>query len=70
MLKAGIAPDLEVVSRAWNSTVDDVLAEATLERPDDKPFPWRGKHGNHSEHLSRMLAEMQHMQRTYPGAQW
>lgn len=70
MLKAQVGPDLQAVHQSWNATVNDVLAEATLKRPDDKPFPWRGKQGNHSEHLGRMLAEMQHMQRTYPGAQW
>jgi len=24
----------------------------------------------HTEHLGRLLAEMQHLQRTYPGARW
>lgn len=70
MLKAGVAPDLDAVRQAWNATVNDVLAEATLKRPQDKVFPWSGKRGDHSEHLGRMLAEMQHLQRTYPGAQW
>ena len=70
MFNAQIAPDLQAVRQSWNATVNDMLAEAMLERPDDKPFPWRGKQGNHSEHFGRMLAEMQHMQRTYPGAQW
>lgn len=70
MFKAKVGPDPQAVRQSWNATVNDVLAEATLKRPDDKPFPWRGKQGNHSEHLSRMLAEMQYMQRTYPGAQW
>jgi ring-1,2-phenylacetyl-CoA epoxidase subunit PaaC len=29
-----------------------------------------GKQGRHSEHLGYMLAEMQFLQRAYPGAQW
>jgi ring-1,2-phenylacetyl-CoA epoxidase subunit PaaC len=29
-----------------------------------------GKSGRHTEHLSYLLAEMQHLQRTYPGATW
>lgn len=70
MFKAKAGPDLQAVRQSWNTTVNEVLAEATLKRPGDKPFPWRGKQGNHSEHLSHMLAEMQYMQRTYPGAQW
>jgi ring-1,2-phenylacetyl-CoA epoxidase subunit PaaC len=70
MLKEGIAPDLGALRDAWNATVNRVLAEATLQRPQDKPYLWLGKHGKHSEHLGRILAEMQYMQRTYPGAQW
>ena len=54
----------------WSSRVDEVLKEATLKRPADVPYAWHGKRGQHSEHLSRLLAEMQFMQRTYPGAQW
>lgn len=70
MFKSQVGADLQAVRQSWNTTVNDVLAEATLIRPTDKPFPWRGKQGNHGEHLGRMLAEMQYMQRTYPGAQW
>ena len=54
----------------WSSRVDEVLQEATLQKPADVAYSWHGKRGQHSEHLSRLLAEMQIMQRTYPGAQW
>jgi ring-1,2-phenylacetyl-CoA epoxidase subunit PaaC len=70
MRSAGIGPDLQVVQASWNSIVNDVLAEATLQRPRDRPFRWFGKQGNHSEHLGRLLAEMQYLQRAYPGARW
>lgn len=70
MHAAGVAPDLQAVHADWNATVDAVLKEATLRRPADRPFHWHGKRGQHSEHLGRLLAEMQYMQRTYPGAQW
>lgn len=70
MTRAGIAPDSAAVRVGWNAHVDAVLAEATLQRPADKPYLWRGKRGDHSEHLGRLLAEMQYMQRTYPGANW
>ncbi|MET0534748.1 MAG: Phenylacetic acid catabolic protein, partial [Steroidobacter sp.] len=33
-------------------------------------YRWYGKRHQHSDHLSHLLAEMQFMQRTYPGAQW
>ena len=29
-----------------------------------------GKQGVHTEHLGHLLAEMQFLQRAYPGAQW
>ena len=29
-----------------------------------------GRHGIHTEHLGHMLAEMQFLQRAYPGATW
>lgn len=70
MTRAGIAPESSLVRQGWNTTVDRVLAEATLQRPADKPYLWYGKRGDHSEHLGRLLAEMQYLQRTYPGASW
>jgi ring-1,2-phenylacetyl-CoA epoxidase subunit PaaC len=70
MMNAGVGPDLDAVRRGWNTTIADVLTEATLRRPSDAQFAWWGKRGEHSEHLGRLLAEMQYMQRTYPGAEW
>jgi ring-1,2-phenylacetyl-CoA epoxidase subunit PaaC len=66
----GIAPDPASLAADWSSRIDEVLKEATLKRPADVAYAWHGKRGQHSEHLSRLLAEMQFMQRTYPGAQW
>jgi ring-1,2-phenylacetyl-CoA epoxidase subunit PaaC len=70
MAELGIAPSLEEVHGAWNRHIDEVLAEATLARPPDRPFTWFGKRGEHSEHLGYLLAEMQYLQRAYPGARW
>jgi ring-1,2-phenylacetyl-CoA epoxidase subunit PaaC len=70
MAKAGIAPRLSDVHAAWSARIDAILAEATLERPVDRPHSWHGKRGQHSEHLGYLLAEMQYMQRAYPGARW
>lgn len=66
----GIAPDPASLQSAWSARVDTVLKEATLTKPADVAYTWHGKRGQHGEHLSRLLAEMQSMQRTYPGAQW
>jgi ring-1,2-phenylacetyl-CoA epoxidase subunit PaaC len=54
----------------WLSTVDSVLTQATLERPDDGWRPPGGRTGVHTEHLSRLLAEMQVLHRAHPGATW
>jgi len=70
MAEHGIAPSLEDLRSAWNRHIDEVLAEATLDRPPDRPFTWFGKRGEHSEHLGYLLAEMQYLQRAYPGARW
>jgi ring-1,2-phenylacetyl-CoA epoxidase subunit PaaC len=67
---AGIAPDLASLRPSWSARVEQALAEATLARPADVNYAWHGKRGQHSEQLSRLLAEMQYMQRTYPGALW
>jgi ring-1,2-phenylacetyl-CoA epoxidase subunit PaaC len=70
MAACGVAPRLADVYGAWSARLDDILAEATLLRPKDRPHAWHGKRGQHSEHLGYLLAEMQHLQRTYPGARW
>lgn len=70
MSTAGVAPDLTTVQRGWSARVVAVLSEATLVRPQDTPFSWYGKRGQHSEHLGHLLAELQYMQRAYPGASW
>lgn len=67
---AAIAPPLASLAGAWSAQVDADLAAATLRRPADTPYAWAGKRGVHSEHLGHLLAQMQHLPRTYPGARW
>ena len=67
---AGIAPPLSDVHAAWTKRIESILAESTLKRPADRPHAWHGKRGQHSEHLGYILAEMQYLQRAYPGARW
>jgi ring-1,2-phenylacetyl-CoA epoxidase subunit PaaC len=70
MARAGIAPALPEREPRWSARVDEVLREATLKRPADVRYSWHGKRGDHSEHLGYLLAEMQFLYRTYPGASW
>ncbi len=70
LVKAGIAPDLAPIKAAFDATVDKVLSEATLKRPADGFMASGGREGKHSEHLGFILADMQYLQRAYPGATW
>jgi ring-1,2-phenylacetyl-CoA epoxidase subunit PaaC len=70
MIEAGIGADASKLLPAWNATVGGVLAEATLTRPADGWMVSGGRRGTHTEHLGHMLAEMQFLQRAYPGATW
>ena len=70
LVAAGVAPELAALQPRWLARIDEVLQEATLVRPAAVPYQWHGKRGVHTEHLGLLLAEMQHLQRTYPGAQW
>jgi len=70
MADQGVAPRLSEVQGAWCERIDTILTEATLKRPPHRPHAWHGKRGQHSEHLGYILTEMQHLQRSYPGARW
>ena len=54
----------------WRRAIADVLAEATLEIPEDPYQRSGGRLGYHTEHLGHLLAEMQWMDRAYPGLEW
>lgn len=67
---AGLAPDPQSLRADWDKIVDQTLHAATLTRPDGDWFHQGGKTGSHTEHLGYLLAEMQFLQRAYPGARW
>ena len=70
LVEAGIAADVRVLAPPWRQHVGEVLCEATLEMPADTFMQQGGKRGVHTEHLGRLLAEMQVLPRSYPGAHW
>jgi len=70
LIGAGIAADPAALRPAWEAQVGAVLAEARLRRPADGWMQSGGRRGRHSEHLGYLLAELQFLQRAYPGAQW
>ncbi len=67
---ARVAVDPATLRPAWLSTVEPILAEATLSRPEDGWAPAGGREGRHTEHLSFLLGEMQVLHRAHPGAVW
>jgi ring-1,2-phenylacetyl-CoA epoxidase subunit PaaC len=71
MLERRVAPDASALRPQWDQLVAHTLSEATLEVPQDRSwFQTGGRAGVHTEHLGHLLAEMQAMQRTYPGLEW
>ncbi|WP_343725470.1 1,2-phenylacetyl-CoA epoxidase subunit PaaC [Herbaspirillum huttiense] len=71
MQAEGIAPDLAELLQKWQQHVTEVMREATLQLPASGLWMQSGgKQGRHTEHLGYLLAEMQFLQRTYPGASW
>lgn len=67
---AGIAPQPSSLKTAWDELMLPLLGKACLEVPESGYFQKGGKRGTHSEHLGFILAEMQFLQRAYPGATW
>lgn len=70
LIENGIAVDPSDFQEEWNHVVEDVLEQATLQLPATTWLRSGGRQGQHTEHLGFLLAEMQHLQRTYPGASW
>jgi ring-1,2-phenylacetyl-CoA epoxidase subunit PaaC len=66
--KTGVDPTL--LRFKWEEKVKEIFAEATLPWPDEVFQQTGGKDGKHTEHLGYLLAELQFMQRAYPGSEW
>ena len=70
LVAAGITADVSQLEAAWRTQVDDVLRRATLRAPDGTWMQRGGRDGRHTEHLGHLLAEMQIVARSHPGAAW
>jgi len=70
LIAAGIAIDPAPLAAEFDRTLTHILAEATLVRPASAWSQTGGRSGRHSEHLGHILAELQFLQRAYPGARW
>lgn len=65
-----IVPETQLLKSEWELKVNGVLAEATLQMPEILSARSGGRQGLHGEHFGYLLAEMQFLQRAYPGASW
>lgn len=71
MVEQGVAPAAELLRKQFLDHVAEVLQDATLMMPPPDAWMQRGgKQGRHGERLGYILAEMQFLQRAYPGATW
>jgi ring-1,2-phenylacetyl-CoA epoxidase subunit PaaC len=70
LIENGIAFDLDDIKGNWFMQVTDVFSESTLKVPVIQYYNNGGRVGLHSEYLGKILAEMQFMQRAYPGMTW
>ncbi|MFI1394428.1 1,2-phenylacetyl-CoA epoxidase subunit PaaC [Streptomyces sp. NPDC020681] len=70
----GLDIDWQALEAGWLETVTAVLVRATLTVPEGpRSGGWAagaGRQGLHTESFGRMLAEMQHLHRSHPGASW
>jgi len=66
----GLGPSRAALRDAWAAEMLPLLAASRLSPPAERAFRSTGTQGRHSEHLGYILAEMQHLQRTFPGAAW
>jgi len=67
---ASLGPAWSQLREPWLAEMNEVLGEAKLAIPGEAAFRSSGKRGLHSEHMGYLLAEMQHLQRSYPGGAW
>ncbi len=70
LIDAGVAVDPLALKAKWLATLSEVVREATLTLPGTSWMQQGGRDGRHSEHLGHLLSELQHMQRSFPGATW
>lgn len=70
----GCEVDWAALGEEWLARVTTVLHRATLAVPEGpRHGAWAagaGRQGLHTEPFGRMLAEMQHLHRSHPGASW
>jgi ring-1,2-phenylacetyl-CoA epoxidase subunit PaaC len=66
----GIAVEPSTLKPRWGLAIAEVLSSATLTVPPTLWSSHGGRRGVHTEGFGFLLAEMQYLHRTHPGASW
>ncbi len=70
LVEQQIAVDPASLEPSVRATLARVLSAAILEVPEVSPAVGGGRRGLHTEQMGYLLAEMQHLTRSHPGATW
>jgi ring-1,2-phenylacetyl-CoA epoxidase subunit PaaC len=71
LVRDGVAVDVSTLQPEWEAYVATVLDQATLVVPEGVPtLAGGGRRGLHTEAMGYLLAELQHLHRSHPGAAW
>lgn len=70
LIKEGIAVDLSTIKSKWENHITELIAKATLQKPETTYAQTGSRKGLHTEHLGYILAEMQALPRMFPDAKW
>ncbi|TCM62689.1 ring-1,2-phenylacetyl-CoA epoxidase subunit PaaC [Acinetobacter calcoaceticus] len=70
LVASGIIPDISLEKAHWDQVIADEIQRFELKRPEQDSYRRGAKQGMHTEHLGFMLAELQYVQRSYPGVSW
>jgi ring-1,2-phenylacetyl-CoA epoxidase subunit PaaC len=68
--RLSVAVDPSTLEEEWARRVTAVIDESTCERPTSSYQHSGGRSGRHTEHMGFLLAELQHVARSHPGATW
>jgi ring-1,2-phenylacetyl-CoA epoxidase subunit PaaC len=67
---AGLGPSRSALREPWQAEMAAVFDEARLVPPADSAFRSNGSRGVHTEYMGYLLADLQHLQRSFPGGVW
>lgn len=69
-VQQGLGPSWAALYTPWAAQTHDLLAAAHLTPPTPSAYISTGKQGHHSEHMGFILADLQYLQRAFPGGAW